>query len=211
MSRRSALVLALAGAGLAVPAAAQAATIAPQQTCAFSGEKTPVVGSGFTPGALVSLSGGLSGSGTADATGQVAIAAYVPSTSSLTPKRLNFTATDSANPANTATSGVPSVKGILESNFPLSGKPGLKTTWKFAGFPPGKPIYGHFRFKGVTQVNYNFGISGGPCGIKSTLARRLPAVSRPGTWSLQLDQKRTYSIKTTPRRVVKFTIVRRYF
>ena len=211
MLRRPALALALAGAGLVLPVAAEAATIAPQQTCAFSGEQTPVVGSGFTPGAFVSLSGGLSGSGTADATGQVAISAFVPSGSTLTPKRLNFTATDSANPANTATGAVPSVKGILESNFPLSGKPGLKTTWKFAGFPPGKAIYGHFRFKGVTQVNYNFGVPGGPCGIKSTLARRLPTTSRPGQWSLQLDQKRTYSIKTTPRRVVKFTIVRRYF
>lgn len=73
-----------------------------------------------------------------------------------------------------------------------------KRTWTFIGFlaRPGKPIYGHFRFKGRTRADYRFGSPTGACGGLTVRAPGIPVpAADKGKWTLQLDQNRTYKAK----------------
>ena len=52
---------------------------------------------------------------------------------------------DQANPANTATMRVRVVREAYGSNLPIAGRPRELTTWRFAGFVPGRPIFAPLR------------------------------------------------------------------
>ncbi len=197
-----------ATAALAAPAAADAASIGAQGTCFVSGQPVPIAGAGFTPGAFASLGGDAFGSGQADGAGNLAAPVSAPTVSTIAPRTITITATDSANPANTAATQFPVVRDLLVSNAPVSGRPRQRTTWRFAGFAPGRPIYGHFRFDGRTRRNYRFGVAVAPCGTLVVRAPRVPVRSlRSGRWILQVDQHRTYR-RSGPRRVFRFQLFR---
>ena len=86
--------------------------------------------------------------------------------------------------------------GVVQFAFKTSS--GFKSTrairkWSFSGFQDtSRPIYGHFRFGGKTRANYRFGKPTGPCGLLSKRAPGIPARSRAGTWTIQIDQNRAY-------------------
>ena len=163
------------------------------------------------PPATVPITGAAtSTSGFTDATGTFGTDTTIltPANDSFTAKPVTLTAVDPLNPAITATTAFEVVK--LGSNVPLTGKPGSVTTWQFAGFTGGT-IYGHFRYHAKTVRNYRFGKAQGACGTLKTRARRLPAKSRPGTWTLQIDTKKSYDPNTRPAFKTKFTITRRFF
>lgn len=206
----AAAAAAVTAGALAVPAGAQAATLAVQQSCAVSSLPIIVSGSGFTPNAPVTINGDAFGSATADATGSFLAQVPAPSVGQIAPKTVTLDATDGLNPANVGTATIPVVRDLFLSNAPLNGKPSSTTTWRFAGFIPGKPIYGHFRYHGKTQRNYRFGTAAGTCGTLVTKARRLPTRSHPGKWTLQLDQHKTYSKALKLKTVISFTITRRF-
>jgi len=195
---------------LAAPAAASAATIQVQAACLPNNEILPIVGSGFSPNAGVEVQGlDSSRSYFTDATGSFQGTFLTPNNTTFTPQAVTLTAVDQTNPAVTATAGFQVVK--FGSNAPLSGKPGATVTWRFAGFTAGKNIYGHFRFHGKTVRNYKYGKAQGVCGTLKARARRLPAKSRPGTWILQIDQKKSFNANTRPAFKTSFTIFRRFF
>jgi hypothetical protein len=196
-----------ATAALAVPAAAQAGTLTAQGSCFVTGNAVPVVGTGFTAGSIVSISGGAFGSAQADAAGNFTTQLQAPLVTTVAPRTITATASDGAN-AGVAT--FPVIARILNTNAPLNGRPRQKTTWRFSGFPPGTAIYGHYRFGGRTIKNYRFGRPTGPCGTLTVRARRMPIAAsriRRGTWTLQLDQRRHYR-RSGARRVVRFRIIR---
>jgi hypothetical protein len=209
MKVRFAAAVAVAGA-LAAPAAADAAGIAVQGACFVTGGQVSITGFGFTAGAPVSIGGGAFGSTVADASGNIAATVSAPLVSTVAPRTISISATDSANPGNVAGATFPVIRRIFNTNAPLSGRPRQKTTWHFAGFPPGTAIYGHYRFHGRTMKNYRFGKPTGPCGTLSVRARRMPMPSsriRRGTWTLQLDQRQHYR-RSGARRVIRFRIIR---
>jgi hypothetical protein len=209
MRIRFAAALAAAGA-LAVPAAADAAGIAVQGACFATGTPVSITGFGFTPGASVSIGGGAFGSTVADASGNIAATVSAPVVTTVAPRTISISATDGANPANVAGATFPVIRRVFNTNAPLNGRPRQKTTWRFAGFPPGTAIYGHYRFHGRTMKNYRFGRPTGPCGTLSVRARRMPMPAsriRRGTWTLQLDQRRHYR-RSGARRVIRFRIIR---
>jgi hypothetical protein len=180
-------------------------------TCFVSGRPVPVSGVGFTPGATVSLTGDVAGSVIVDTLGAFTTRVTAPATTQLRPRRFAVAAVDTSNPATTAPP-VPFavVRSILDGNYAeaISGPPRQRTTWRFAGFAPGRPIYGHFRHAGRRVRNYRFGVAHGVCG---TLMRRAPRapVGRlaGGRWQMQIDQARRFRARTRPRRTVVFRIV----
>jgi hypothetical protein len=198
-------------AALAVPGGADAALIAAQGRCFFTGQPVPFTGGSFTPGAIVTIGGGVAGTARADPGGSFAVPLQAPRVSTIAPRTITVTATDGANAANTATTTIRVVRSPLTTNAPVSGRPRQRTTWRFAGFPPGQPIYGHYRVNGRTLASFRFGRAQGPCGTLTVRARRIPVSTgrlQTGTWRLQLDNRRTYRPTTTPRRVVRFRIFR---
>jgi hypothetical protein len=198
-----------AGALAAVPATASAATLAVPAACLPSNEIVGIAGSGFSPNETIPITGlATPVNGFSDATGTFSDTFLTPNRQSYTPQQVTLTATDPVNPAVTASVGFQVVK--FGSNAPLSGRPSSKTTWRFAGFTGGGTIYGHFRFHGKTMRNYRFGKAQGACGTLVTRARRLPTKVRRGTWTLQVDTRKSYSPNTRPAFKTSFTIVRSF-
>ena len=155
MKVRSAAVLAAAAIALAAPAAAQAATITVSGTCFVSSRQIAITGAGFTAGAQVTISGGVFGSALADAAGNIATTVSAPAVTTIAPRQVAITASDGAN--SRAVRRSRSIRDVLVTNAPLSGRPRQKTTWHFSGFPSGTAIYGHYRWHGRTIKNYRFG------------------------------------------------------
>src|SRR3954467_15077346 len=167
-------------AALAIPpAAAHASTIAVGGACFVSGNPIAFTGAGFTPGAPVSITGGVFGTTVADPAGNISASVAAPSVSTVAPKRVAVTVTDTAAPANRTGAFVPVIARIFNTNAPLNGRPRQKTTWRFSGFPAGTAIYGHYRFHGRTMRNYRFGKPTGPCGTLPPPRRRPAAPVNP--------------------------------
>ena len=207
MKVRSAAVLAATAVALAAPAAARAATITASGTCFVSSRQIAITGAGFTAGSQVRISGGVFGSALADGAGNISTTVSAPAVSTIAPRQVAITASDGTNSGGATVS---IIRDVLVTNAPLSGRPRQKTTWRFAGFPSGTAIYGHFRWHGRTIKNYRFGQPTGPCGTLSVRARRIPVPSsslHSGTWTLQLDQRRHYR-RSGARRVITFRLFR---
>jgi hypothetical protein len=206
---RTRILVALATVGAAAaPASAQAASIAVQAPCVVADQPVTVTGSGFTPNTVISLSGDASGSATSDAAGAFTTPLTAPGVTTIAPKTVTVNASDPANPANAATVSFEAVKGVFVSNVPINGRPTQKTTWRFAGFQSGGPVYGHFRLNGRTLRNYRFGIAGGACGTLVVRAARVPVRKLlAGQWTLQLDQSPRYA-SASPHRTFRFRIYR---
>jgi hypothetical protein len=208
LKRSAVLVLVTAGAALAATGTARAAALDLGAACTYSGAALELSGSGFSPNGVVTLTGAASGTAPTDATGSFSRPFRAPASQSLTGRTATIHASD-GNPANTTEVKVKVVKDLLATNAPLNGKPGGVVTWRFAGFDPGKPIYGHFRLRDHTQRNFRFGLASGSCGTLTVRAQRVPTASKPGSWMLQLDQQKAYAKGTEPRRTIPFTIQRR--
>lgn len=199
--------LALAGAGaLTLPAGASAATAAAlDKPCYVAGQPATLALFGFAPNAMVSLTSAdfLLTKYTTDATGSFATTFDPPSSRDLVkrPRSRKFaiTATEDANPANTATA-TSRIAPLAFATDKGTKSPKAKRSWYFSGWAIGKPIYAHFRFGGRTKGNYRFGVATGPCGEYKRKAPGIAIDGRApaGTWTVQVDQSPTYSTKTLP-------------
>jgi len=189
---------------LCIPATAQAATLTVPRPCPEENTTIPLTGSGFAPNSAVVISGGGTPITVATgADGAFRTSYYTPYQGSFTPRTLTLTASDRTNPTLAASVAFQVVS--FGSNAPVDGFPTQVTTWQFAGFP-GRTIYGHFRFRGKTIVNYRFGKAQGPCGTLVKRARRLPARVRKGTWTVQVDGSPYFNRKTRPAFSGVFTV-----
>jgi hypothetical protein len=195
---------------LLLPAGASAAELTAKGRCYASGQRVAVSGSAFTPGAPVAIAGDVTGAAQADAAGMFTTEIAAPPVAELAPRIVSVVAVDRANPSNTATLRMAVVREAYGSNRPVAGRPREVTTWRFAGFAPGRPIYAHFVLDGRVRGDYRFGVARGDCGTLTARAARIPGVRTlaPGRWTLKLDQRMTYR-ESTPGSVVRFRIVRR--
>jgi hypothetical protein len=191
-------------------AVADAADLTMAGTCFSSGQRITVSGAQFTPSAPVAISGDVTGAAQADPAGTFSTEIVAPAVAELGPRTVTLTAVDQLNPVNTATLRLNVVHEAFGSNRPVAGRPRDVTTWRFAGFVPGRPIYAHFLLGGRSRGDHRFGVARGACGTLTARATRIPGVRTlaPGRWTLKLDQGMTYR-DSTPGSVVRFSIVRR--
>lgn len=195
---------------LLAPVSASAAELTTGGTCFAAGQRVALSGTSFTPGAPVAIAGAVTGTAQADAAGTFTTTVTAPPVAELGPRTVTVTAVDRANPANIATAAVKVVREAFGSNRPIAGRPRDVTTWRFAGFEPGQPVYAHFLLDGRSRGDYRFGVAQGDCGTLTVRAARIPGVRAlgPGRWTLKLDQRMTYR-RETPGSTVTFRIVRR--
>ena len=200
----------VAGLLLHSPAAANAADLTVPATCFASGQRLTLSGTAFTPGTPIAIAGDVTGAAQADPAGTFTTAITAPPVAELGPRLVTVTAVDQTNPANAATLRLRVVREAFGSNRPVAGRPRALTTWRFAGFVPGRPIYAHFLLGDRSRGDYRFGVARGACGTLTARAARIPGVSAlvPGRWTLRLDQRMTYR-DTTPGSTARFSIVRR--
>jgi hypothetical protein len=204
------ILAAAAAALLLAPAGADAAELTVTGTCFATGERVAVAGTSFTPGAPVTLAGDVTGGAQADAAGMFTTEIAAPPVAELGPRVVTVTAVDRITPANTASMRLNVVREAFGSNRPVAGRPHAVTTWRFAGFVPGRPIYAHFLLGGRSRGDYRFGVARGVCGTLTARAPRIPGVRalQPGRWTLRLDQRPAYH-ESTPGSEATFRIVRR--
>jgi hypothetical protein len=202
-----ACVIAAAG-GLA--ADASAATISTTIPCVrnigIPGAITlPLVATGFAPNASVTVRTATPSDPTsrtlttlkADGNGNIATRVDPPPLHSDTTFEQAFTlaAIDNASPANIATTAFRQVRFGFDAQ-PSTGRPTRKVTYTARGYLPGKPVFAHFRFKGITRRDVLLGVANSPCGVVSKRMRLLPTKTRFGTWTVYMDQERKFSKRT---------------
>ncbi|HEV2777565.1 MAG TPA: hypothetical protein VGV90_18390 [Solirubrobacteraceae bacterium] len=219
--RRALAVLpigALAAAAAAAPAGA--ATLGTDACVRYvAGQETmTIVGTGFTPGAFVTLSSATKAkpapatfsSSTVLPNGGFLKTTTPPPFSSPNRNLETFAlfGLDTTNPALIATTPFQVVRFGLKSN-PTPRRPSSRVTYTARGFTAGKRVYVHFRFAGRTRRTVSLGIARGPCGIASERMRALPTRARYGTWTTYTNQSRT-SARALPYWKDSFTIYRRF-
>ena len=180
----------------------------------------PVFAGGFAPGHVVALSTITATNPTpvpltsspADGIGGFRTSVFPPSFEKPDGNREAFTlvASDTTNPAAPVVVTTPfEVVRFGLTRTPSPKRPRQRVTVTARGFLPGKPVYAHFRFGGITRRTVSLGIAKGPCGITSQRMRALPTKVRYGNWFAYIDQKRTFSKKTPLQWIDSFRIFRR--
>lgn len=195
-------------------AAAPVARAAPNATldarCYIAGRAMTVSGSGFVPNAPLAILGGASPRATmTDGGGRLSpVRLTAPAVRTLSPRAITVRIRDVQDASVPAALPAWVVREPFDTNAPIAGLPSQATTWRFAGFVPGQPIYGHFRLRGRTLRNYGFGTARGACGTLVARARRIPVLrAPPGDWLLKLDQRPRY-VPGTAGREIRFRIAR---
>ncbi len=218
LRRAPALALAL----LALPAAsASAGTVSFDRSCYVSGQPDGVVSmSGFAPDALLNVTSKYLGDATTvrtDATGNAALGFAAAPPESLFPvpgsKAITVTATEVLNAGSTA-SGTSRVAPLAFQTSNVTQSADAQRRWWFSGWTRGKPIYAHFRLQGRTRSNFRMGVATGVCGEYKRMAEGIavPGSASTGTWTIAVDQRRTYSPKSRPQlvdQVPVFPVTRR--
>jgi hypothetical protein len=196
---------------VAAPAASAAGTVATTKGCFVAegteGTNVSVSGSGFTPGeevfAQIPAPGGLAG--------------YVDTT--VAPDGSIAATIEKVFPAGidpVAEKETLQIKGVLSgqilaespfqiTNLAVATKPptaafGRVVKYSFAGFHPGKPIFGHYSTGGKSVLTFKFGKATGPCGILHTEAKLFPGHG-PSTakYKVQFDDSKKLNPKASPK------------
>jgi hypothetical protein len=72
--------------------------------------------------------------------------------------------------------------------------------YAFAGFRPGKPIFGHYSAHGKVVLTHKFGKATGPRGILHTKAKLFPGHGSPGAkYKVRFDDSKKLNPKATPK------------
>ncbi len=220
--RAAVAAIVAAGASLGVAGTAAAATVpatlAVNQACYIIVNKTRptmvVTGTGYVPGDPVNVSdttGTFDENVTADATGAITATGPAPATYFSKPgeKPDVITATDYSEDGNEYVGNAQTELSFVGASAAKTKRAhGLraltfKTKWTFSGFPEGKEIYAHYSFGKKTVARQAFGKAQGPCGLLTTHARLYPATPHHREYHLQIDSRKKYSPKASPRLVTK--------
>ena len=211
MFQRRILVPALlACTALGAPAAADAATLAPNKPCYGGGDVVILGGSGYAPNAPIALAAGgqaLQGTVTTNATGIFAAGLAAPFLTTATERVDTFTATDGVN---VGTTGVR--RSIVRVAVrPANASPYRTRRFSARGFTSGTTLYRHI-VRGKRVSNSRQGRLKGACHTLSYKRPLFRRGARLGFYRVQFDTSRRYSSKTPQRvrfRVRVFRIVRR--
>ena len=193
---------------LAVPAAAEAATIQPlekpcyvtagKKASNYEGEGIGIRATGFAPNSVVDLlvdgQVALADIQT-DANGDLGVLSAMVFETPFIKKgsaKFTITLTQKDNPANTA-SVTARHTALGVSVKPKRARPSAKIRFKGAGFTLDKPVYAHYVFNGSVRKTVKMSGGQNACGEWRKRARQIP-VNDPSTgiWTVQFDQLKKY-------------------
>lgn len=213
MRRRLALPVLAAAALLAAASAGAAAQarIVLSPGCYLSGGSGLLTGGGFAPNAAwtAKLSGTQQiGTGRIDAHGRIRARFTAPRYHGTSGTRqLTLSVTDGPHVASTTFLMTP----LAASFAPRTGNPAtLRVRWRVLGLGENHGVYVHYlRPDGRLARTLRIGTTRRPCGwLKTGPIALFPFRYVYGTWTLQVDARRAYSAKTTPRLLIGFQIRR---
>jgi hypothetical protein len=186
---------------LAIPATANAATVAPVAPCVryIPGLSTlGVTSSGWAPNAALTFKVGDAqvGTGTADAAGNFTTPAenyFSPPAPKGNLEGMTLSAEDGAGGVATA----PMKIVRLTVAVPDRARPSQRVKYRAFGFTPGKRLYLFVRRGKQTKGRFYLGKPKGDCGIVTKRLRYMPLKSwTTGTYEYWFGHSKTYSKKT---------------
>ena len=197
---------------LAVPAAAQAATLEAARSCYPVGGDAVINGDGFAPESAMTFTVNgdpLPGNVTSDEAGDVRVT-YRRLPRTTTERRLVIRATDSEQ---TSAKTTVYVTRELRVTANPDSSPNVRTwraVFRLWGFGRGRAYIHYLNPKGRLKKTVRFGRLIGPCGrLKSTRRRVMPFRDPAfGYWHLQFDTRRRYSKNTERKRVIPVRVYR---
>ena len=225
--RRALAVLPVAAVAIAAPSA-QAAAVQTLPCANYIEEgpaasprvlaTMPIVASGFAPGSSLTVWATTPSnptplplaSGQTDALGVFKVLVAPPAFAKRGLNTQSFTLMAS-DPANPVTAAVPMPFKLVRFGMtrrPNPKRPRQAVTYTARGFTPGKAVYAHFRYGGVTRRTVTLGVAKGVCGITRKRMRALPTKVRYGSWGAYIDQSPRFSVKTRPQWIDPFEIKR---
>jgi hypothetical protein len=206
---------------LLVPAAAEAATIAPLKPCYVTAstnegplqEGVAISASGFTPNSTVNLA--VDGQQIAanlqtDAAGSLVLdpqnvpAPFIPKGS----REFSVTLTQTDNPANTvtATSLTTALRVTLK---PRRARPSKRIRFRGNGFTADKPVYAHYLYKGKVRKTVRMARKTSRCGGWRSHRPQIPVTDpKTGEWTVQFDQSKRYRSPNDPNSGLRGVYVR---
>jgi hypothetical protein len=196
---------------IAAPTASAAGSVSTTKACFVAegseGVSVGVSGSGFTPGeavfAQIPAPGGLAGFTEATVAPDGTVNATIEN---VFPGGIDPVAEE----MKIQIAGVLSQQVLAESSFQITNlavatKPSVApfnkvVKYTFAGFRPGKPIFGHFQSGGKVVLTYKFGKASGPCGILHAKSRLFPGHGPANAkYKVQFDDSKKLSKKASPK------------
>lgn len=205
---------------LGAPAALAAPTITMSRSCYVQdtiakGVTIQLSGSGFTPGELlfaqIPAPGGLLSFVETTVSAQGTIAAQLPN---VIPTGIEPTVEHERMQIKGVLSGAILAEAPFDltnlgvAMHPAAARPNAKVTFEFAGFTPGRPIFGHYLHRGHVALTHRFGRAGGPCGTLKTRARFFPGRSRFSSYRVQFDDSKRFRGNAAPKVATGLTIIR---
>jgi hypothetical protein len=200
-----------AGLFLALPAAADAATLDAGRSCYFNDQVARLSGSGFAPDSQISFSINgrlLSETILSDSAGDFLVR-YDPPRAA-TQRKLVIRATD-ANAESARTTIFASAKRRVTADPATTSN---VRTWRAVlslfGFRRGKAFVHYLNPNGVHKKTVKLGRLRGPCGRLKTEKRRVMPFDNPqfGTWRLQFDTRRRHDRDTKNKAVIPVCVFR---
>ena len=202
------VIFAAVAVAAAAPPSAGAATVSLDKACYREGSSPVGTGGGFTPNTPISIT--LDGGEipdpnpdpnrepvTSDAAGNVSFTFGVGSPPGAQ-RRYTLGASDGTNTAQTVFTATDLDVGVR----PASGNPGRRKRVTARGFDPGRIL--RFHVRGPRRKNGRVGRVKGPCGKVNKRVKIFKSTYPTGVYTVQFDQRRRYSVGSSPR--VVFTV-----
>lgn len=196
------LTLAAATASMLPTTAAAEPTLEPLRPCYDSVSPDPggteaveLVGSGFTPGALVDIFRDaeiLYPRVPVDAAGALPAGSLPAPYVARGRRSFTVTVTEQANPAQTVT--MESLVTALDVEVtPRRATPATRVRFEGAGFTAPRPVYLHYVRAGRARETVRIvRRASGPCGEFEVRRRQFPFLPAVGRWQLQFDQRKRW-------------------
>ncbi len=167
------------------------------------GAPIDVVGSGFTPGDTIQISGfAVAGTTVAGPDGSINLITQGPNLPFAGPGQKTFPLQAQDETAGT---GFIATTTVTMANFsiatqPAVAKPSRKVTWLFSGFVPNHTIYVHYLRGRQVANRMAFGKAKGPCGTLKTKDRFYPGGHpKYSKYTVVFDQVKRYTKRARPR------------
>jgi hypothetical protein len=196
---------------LAVPAAANAATLDAGRSCYFNDKLVRLSGSGYAPESPITFTVNgrqLGETVTSDSAGDFLVR-YDPPRAN-TERRLVIRATDSEGESARTTIFITRKRRVTANPDSSTNVRTWRAVFRLFGFGSGRGFLHYIDPDGNHQRTVGLGELQGPCGRLKTGERRVMPFDDPqfGVWKLQFDTHRTFDRDRARKRVIPVRVYR---
>lgn len=185
--------------------------------CYREGSSVHLTGRGFASGETVrvELSPGPDRTAATNSNGRLVSNFPAPRISSQSPpapmhRKVRVRVEESGLGTSAATGSflVTTLAAATRPRLPLYGDIPRRVSFRLSGFRSGRPIFAHWRHGHRSAGRQRLGRAHGACGeLRSPKLAFRQRIAGSGRWTIQFDQRRSFSPRTRPQARISFSIV----